>query len=180
MSEEHWIKPEKSAPPIDTSTWPLLLKNYSDLYVRSASYTPIAQGHSPDRRPIEQLKLYGLINLDKPSNPSSHEVVSWIKKILKVEKTGHSGTLDPSVTGCLIVCLNRATRLVKSQQNAGKEYVCIIRLHDMIKQDVFAKALETLSGAVYQRPPVISAVSRKLRIRNIKKILYWNLMRIII
>lgn len=41
----------------------------------------------------------GFINLDKPSNPSSHEVVAWIKKILKVEKTGHSGTLDPKVTG---------------------------------------------------------------------------------
>lgn len=55
------------------------------------------------------------MNLDKPSNPSSHEVVAWIKKILRVEKTGHSGTLDPKVTGCLIVCINRATRLVKAQ-----------------------------------------------------------------
>jgi len=51
---------------------------------------------------------------------------------LKVEKTGHSGTLDPKVTGCLIVCIDRATRLVKSQQTAGKEYVGIIRLHDDI------------------------------------------------
>jgi H/ACA ribonucleoprotein complex subunit 4 len=168
-NDDYHIKPEKSAPPIDTSTWPLLLKNYSDLYVRSANYTPIPQGHSPDKRPIDQLKLYGLINLDKPANPSSHEVVAWIKKILKVEKTGHSGTLDPAVTGCLIVCVNRATRLVKSQQNAGKEYVCIIRLHDLVKQDAFSKALETLTGALYQRPPVISAVAKKLRVRNIKK-----------
>jgi H/ACA ribonucleoprotein complex subunit 4 len=167
---EQFIKPETGANhPIDTSNWPLLLKNYSDLYVRTASYTPIPKGHSPDKRPIDQLKLYGIINLDKPANPSSHEVVAWIKKILKVEKTGHSGTLDPSVTGCLVVCVNRATRLVKSQQNAGKEYVCVIRLHDLVKEDTFSKALETLTGALYQRPPVISAVSRKLRIRNIKK-----------
>lgn len=41
----------------------------------------------------------GFINLDKPSNPSSHEVVAWIKRILRCEKTGHSGTLDPKVTG---------------------------------------------------------------------------------
>lgn len=61
----------------------------------------------------------GVINLDKPSNPSSHEVVAWIRRILRVEKTGHSGTLDPKVTGCLIVCVERATRLVKSQQGAG-------------------------------------------------------------
>jgi H/ACA ribonucleoprotein complex subunit 4 len=74
----------------------------------------------------------GFINLDKPSNPSSHEVVAWIKRILRVEKTGHSGTLDPKVTGCLIVCIERATRLVKSQQNAGKEYVGIFRLHSAV------------------------------------------------
>lgn len=46
-------------------------------------------------------------------------MVAWIRRILRVEKTGHSGTLDPQVTGCLIVCIDRATRLVKSQQGAG-------------------------------------------------------------
>ena len=76
-----------------------------------------------------------MINLDKPSNPSSHEVVAWIKRILRVEKTGHSGTLDPKVTGCLIVCVERATRLVKSQQSAGKEYVCIFRLHSAVDNE---------------------------------------------
>ncbi|NXQ32864.1 DKC1 protein, partial [Alaudala cheleensis] len=77
----------------------------------------------------------GFINLDKPSNPSSHEVVAWIRRILRVEKTGHSGTLDPKVTGCLIVCIERATRLVKSQQSAGKEYVGIVRLHNAIESE---------------------------------------------
>ena len=71
--------------------------------------------------------------MDKPSNPSSHEVVSWIKRILRVEKTGHSGTLDPKVTGCLIVCIERATRLVKSQQGAGKEYVAVVQLHSAVE-----------------------------------------------
>ena len=93
---------------------------------------------------------YGVINLDKPANPSSHEVVAWLRQILKVPKTGHSGTLDPKVTGnfsycdserrslldltrnvflalsgCLIVCIDRATRLVKSQQ----ALVCAYRVH---------------------------------------------------
>ena len=86
----------------------------------------------------------------------------------RVEKTGHSGTLDPKVTGCLIVCLDRATRLVKSQQGAGKEYVCVIRLHDRIESEAqFARALETLTGALFQRPPLISAVKRVLRVRTI-------------
>ena len=73
--------------------------------------------------------------MDKPANPSSHEVVAWVKRILRVEKTGHSGTLDPKVTGCLIVCIERATRLVKSQQSAGKEYVAIFRLHSAIESE---------------------------------------------
>ena len=113
---------------------------------------------------------YGIINLDKPANPSSHEVVAWIRRILRVEKTGHSGTLDPKVTGNLLVCIDRATRLVKSQQAAGKEYVCVLRLHGAVKNTKrVAKALEKLTGAVYQRPPLISAVKRQLRIRTIYK-----------
>lgn len=112
----------------------------------------------------------GFINLDKPSNPSSHEVVAWIKRILKVEKTGHSGTLDPKVTGCLIVCVDRATRLVKSQQGAGKEYVAVFKLHSAIEGEAqVVQALEKLTGALFQRPPLISAVKRQLRVRTIYK-----------
>lgn len=106
--------------------------------------------------------------MDKPSNPSSHEVVAWIKKILKVEKTGHSGTLDPKVTGCLIVCIDNATRLVKAQQSAGKEYVAVVKLHESIdKVKKLEKALDTLTGACFQRPPLISAVKKELRVRTI-------------
>lgn len=79
------------------------------------------------------------------------------------------GTLDPKVTGCLIVCIDRATRLVKSQQGAGKEYVCIVRLHEALEngEKDLNKALENLTGALFQRPPLISAVKRQLRVRNI-------------
>ena len=111
---------------------------------------------------------YGCINLDKPANPSSHEVVAWVKRILHCERTGHSGTLDPKVTGCLIICIDRATRLVKSQQGAGKEYVSIVRLHGAIENEMVLKqALEKLTGALFQRPPLIAAVKRQLRIRTI-------------
>ena len=104
---------------------------------------------------------------------------------MRVEKTGHSGTLDPKVTGCLIVCIDRATRLVKSQQGAGviklffffwsvtylckgKEYVCVLRLHSGLSTPAaLPRALQTLTGALFQRPPLISAVKRQLRIRTI-------------
>jgi H/ACA ribonucleoprotein complex subunit 4 len=120
-------------------------------------------------RPLEEHLKYGIINLDKPSNPSSHEVVAWMKKMLRVEKTGHSGTLDPKVTGCLIVCLNRATRLVKAQQSAGKEYICIVRFHSKLEggEKQIEAALKKLTGACFQRPPLIASVKRVLRIRTI-------------
>ncbi|KOS19343.1 Centromere/microtubule-binding protein cbf5 [Escovopsis weberi] len=167
--EDHIIKPQAATPAVDTSEWPLLLKNYDKLLVRTGHFTPIPNGSAPLKRDLKSYISSGVINLDKPSNPSSHEVVSWVKRILRVEKTGHSGTLDPKVTGCLIVCIDRATRLVKSQQGAGKEYVAVIRLHDKLPggQAQFARALETLTGALFQRPPLISAVKRQLRIRTI-------------
>lgn len=166
------IQPQKSTPKLDTSKWPLLLKNYDKLNVRTGHYTPIPTGHTPLRRPLKEYIRYGVINLDKPSNPSSHEVVAWIRRLLRVEKTGHSGTLDPKVTGNLIVCVERATRLVKSQQSAGKEYVCIARLHGPVEggKAAVARGLETLTGALFQRPPLISAVKRQLRVRTIHDI----------
>nr|XP_045617184.1 H/ACA ribonucleoprotein complex subunit 4-like [Procambarus clarkii] len=153
---------------IDTSEWPLLLKNFDKLNVRTNHYTPLPFGCSPLRRNITDYVKAGFINLDKPSNPSSHEVVAWIKRILRLEKTGHSGTLDPKVTGCLIVCLERSTRLVKSQQGAGKEYVCIFRLHENVESEARVRlTLDKLKGAQFQRPPLISAVKRQLRVRTV-------------
>jgi len=153
---------------LDTSQWPLLLKNWDKLSVRCAHYTPIPVGFSPLKRPIKEYVRYGVINVDKPANPSSHEVVAWIRKILRVEKTGHSGTLDPKVTGCLLVCVERATRLVKSQQGAGKEYVAIVRLHNPLQSNAqLGVAIERLTGPLFQRPPVLAAVKRRLRVRII-------------
>ena len=71
------------------------------------------------------------------------------------------------VTGCLIVCIDRATRLVKSQQSAGKEYVAIYRLHESVEIKRVQQELERLKGALFQRPPLISAVKRQLRVRTV-------------
>lgn len=153
------------------------MKNYDKLNVRTNHFTPLPNGCSPDQRALTEYIKSGFINLDKPSNPSSHEVVAWIKRILRVQKTGHSGTLDPKVSGCLIVCIERATRLVKSQQNAGKEYVGIFKLHTPVESlSKVTKGVETLTGALFQRPPLISAVKRQLRVRTIyeSKLLEYN------
>lgn len=154
-----------------SSEWPLLLKNYDELNIKTSHYTPIPSGSTPNSRPIKTYLNYGVINVDKPANPSSHEVVAWIKRILELEKTGHSGTLDPKVTGCLLVCLNRATRLAKSQQSAGKTYVCIFKLHKEFEDmEKIRNALNDLTGMIFQKPPAISAVKKQLRIRSIYNI----------
>jgi len=168
QSKNFSLEPSNKKGSLNAQDWPLLLKNFDKLNIRTNHYTPLPNGASPLNRTIEDYVKSGCINLDKPVNPSSHEVVAWIKRILRVQKTGHSGTLDPKVSGCLIVCIEKATRLVKSQQSAGKEYIGIVRFHSPIDEaKKVAQALETLSGALFQRPPVIAAVKRNLRIRTI-------------
>ena len=149
---------------IDSSDWPLLLKNYTQLAPKANAFTALSEGYSPLYRPLSEHLKYGVINLDKPANPSSHEIVSWVKRILNVDKTGHSGTLDPKVTG---VCLNRATRIAKSQQNEGKEYVAVLKLHGSVEKSELDAAVKFLTGRVYQCPPLISAVKKELRVRHI-------------
>jgi hypothetical protein len=67
----HLIKPESTVPKLDTSSWPLLLKNYDKLNVRTGHYTPIPNGHSPLKRPLEDYVRYGVINLDADTAASS-------------------------------------------------------------------------------------------------------------
>ncbi|XP_018333182.1 H/ACA ribonucleoprotein complex subunit DKC1-like [Agrilus planipennis] len=100
-TQDFSVEPSEKITKLDASKWPLLLKNFDRLNVRTNHYTPLPFGSSPLKREIGEYIKSGFINLDKPSNPSSHEVVAWIKRILKVEKTGHSGTLDPKTTGIL-------------------------------------------------------------------------------
>lgn len=75
--------------------------------------------------------------------------------LINKKQIGHSGTLDPKVTGCLIVCINRATRLVKAQQSAGKEYVGIVKFHSPVENISELEAvIRRLTGTCFQRPPL--------------------------
>lgn len=169
MSQNEAIPATEEEQLPDSSNWPLLLKNYTSLLCKTGQFTPLPCGYSPLNRPIDEHLKYGVINLDKPSNPSSHEIVSWVKSILNVGKTGHSGTLDPKVTGNLIICIDRATRIAKSQQNAGKEYVAVLKLFKSVSQPQLLKAVHFFQGRLYQCPPAISAVKKQLRVRYIEK-----------
>ncbi len=111
----------------------------------------------------------GIIVIDKPRGPTSHQVTAWVGEILDV-KVGHSGTLDPQVSGVLAVMVGDAVRLARLLLQHGKEYVCLMRLHgDAPREEIEAVAKE-FTGRVYQRPPRRSAVKRNLRIRKIHEL----------
>ena len=145
------------------------------LLVKSQESTNPEYGIEPERREIDSLLQYGVINLDKPSGPTSHEVVSWVRKILNIALAGHGGTLDPKVTGVLPCALGKATRVLSALLTAGKEYVGVMYLHSLESKKKIEKIFELFTGEIYQTPPLKSSVVRKLRKREIY---YNNLLEI--
>jgi H/ACA ribonucleoprotein complex subunit 4 len=124
-------------------------------------------GKRPSERTIEEHITYGFVNLDKPRGPTSHEVVAWVKRILGVRKAGHGGTLDPKVSGVLPIGLEKSTRILQALLPAGKEYVCVMRLHGEVSESRLEEVFAEFTGKIVQRPPVKSAVKRQLRTRKI-------------
>jgi len=124
-------------------------------------------GTTPEERNTETLINYGVINIDKPSGPTSHQISDYVKKILNLSKAGHSGTLDPKVTGVLPVAIERATRIVQALLPAGKEYVALMYLHKPIEEERLKKALKDYTGKILQKPPVKSSVRRIERVREV-------------
>jgi len=142
----------------------------SDTIILSPSTTSKKHGLAPEERDMKTLLHSGIVVLDKPKGPTSHEVVAWAKGILGLNKAGHSGTLDPSVTGILPVALEDGTKVIKNLLDTGKEYVCLMRLHDDVEKERLLEVLSLFEGKIYQRPPVKSAVKRQVRKREIYSI----------
>ena len=111
----------------------------------------------------------GIVVIDKPRGPSSHQVTAWVGDILG-RRVGHAGTLDPQVSGVLIVMFGGAVRLAPVLLSHNKEYVCLMRLHGDVPREAVDRVAEEFTGRVYQRPPRKSAVKRNLRIRKIQEI----------
>jgi H/ACA ribonucleoprotein complex subunit 4 len=124
-------------------------------------------GSYPDSRPLKEYLKYGFIALDKPQGPSSHEVVSWVRKIFGAQRAGHSGTLDPMVSGVLPVGLDSATKALSALLLGPKEYISIARIHDSVPRQSIDKVLSGFVGPIYQKPPQRSSVKRVTRTREI-------------
>lgn len=118
----------------------------------------------------------GILNINKPSGWTSHDVVQKVREILGEKRIGHTGTLDPMATGVLVLCAGRATRIAKYLEAGEKEYTAVMRLGIITDtQDadgrvietraytppdpvVVTEALKRFTGAIMQRPPAFSAV----------------------
>lgn len=127
-------------------------------------------GKRPSDRTVGEMLQSGVIALDKPAGPTSHQVTAWAKDILHTDKIGHGGTLDPNVSGVLPLCLGKAVRLTDLVLSSDKEYVCLMRLHKDRPEAKIRKVMGEFVGKIYQFPPVRSAVKRQLRIRTVSEL----------
>jgi len=143
------------------------LPQLNNLIKINDSTTDENYGFYPHQRPVENLLNYGLILLDKPPGHTSHEIVSYIKKILGLEKAGHSGTLDPSTTGLLPIGLEEGTKIVPVLLLGPKEYIALARIHNQIPVEKLTKIIKEFTGQIFQKPPQRSSVKRQTRIRTI-------------
>ncbi len=138
------------------------------ILVRKEAETNPDLGCKPEERKTEEIINYGIINVDKPKGPTSHQVSDYVQKILNINKSGHSGTLDPAVTGVLPVALERGTRVVQTLLTAGKEYIAIMHLHQNVEEEKLRDTIKKhFIGKIQQMPPLKSSVKRQLRTRSV-------------
>src|SRR3989344_5062000 len=111
---------------------------------------------------------FSLLNIDKPSGPTSFQISDFIRKSLNLKKTSHMGTLDPKVTGVLPITLGRACRLSEYFMHKDKTYVGIMRLHENVEEKKLKEEIKKFVGKITQLPPVRSSVKRAERVREVK------------
>ena len=122
------------------------------------------------KKSISELLEFGIINIDKPSGPTSFDVSDFVRKKLGLRKTSHFGTLDPKVTGVLPIALNRACKLTGYFLGEDKEYIGVMRIHGEIDLEEIKKMIKNkFLGKIMQMPPVRSNVKRQYRQREIKR-----------
>src|SRR5438067_305708 len=120
-------------------------------------------------------ELSGVVVVDKPSGPTSFDVVRRVKGLFKAKRCGHTGTLDPTATGVLPICIGDATKIASFVSEGEKEYDAVVRLGEItdtqdaagrtletrplgdLTEDRVREALSSFVGLVEQTPPMYSA-----------------------
>ena len=135
--------------------------------LKEKSYEESNYGQNPYKRTIEQRLKKGVIIIDKDEGHTSHQQVEFLKKILNIKKAGHSGTLDPNVTGVLPIGLGKATRLMEYMLLSDKEYICSAYFHKPLNKEQIETIFKEFQGEITQTPPIVSSVKRQPRKRKI-------------
>lgn len=122
--------------------------------------------------------LGGVLCLDKPQGPTSHDVVNQVRRLAGLRRVGHAGTLDPLASGLLLLCLGRSTRLIEYLVGQDKLYETTVRLGQStttydaegsltaerpfthLSQNEISTALAPFRGAIQQQPPLYSAIKQ--------------------
>jgi H/ACA ribonucleoprotein complex subunit 4 len=121
------------------------------------------------KKSIEEKLQLGYSIIDKPKGPTSHQIAAWIRDEFQ-SPVAHSGTLDPAVSGLLIILFGRARKVADLLAKMDKEYICEMQLHENVDKNELEKVIKMFIGEIYQKPPLRSAVSKKPRIRKIYNI----------
>src|SRR5437667_265583 len=122
-----------------------------DAAVLSEIRTHVAQGRDVG---VEERIRLGVAIVDKPTGPTSHQVSAWVRDMFGVPKAGHSGTLDPRVTGVLPVALADATRALEAVLEGDKEYVGVMQLH----QDVDERRVRSMMPRIVVKDTAVDAI----------------------
>jgi tRNA pseudouridine55 synthase len=120
----------------------------------------------------------GVLRVDKPVGPTSHDAVAAVRRALHTRRVGHTGTLDPFASGLLLVCVGQATRVAEYLSGLDKRYTATVRLGSAtdtddvtgatisqadagaVTEDAVEQVLATMRGTILQRPPAYSAKKR--------------------
>lgn len=137
------------------------------MLVRSKRPGSLGTGRRPDERTIRELLADGVVVIDKPAGPTSHQVTAWVGDILGAKKSAHGGTLDPRVTGVLPVGLGAAVRAMDALHYGTKAYVGVMRMHGNVDRKRLDAVVQEFTDEIFQTPPMRSAVRRELRSRRV-------------
>ena len=104
-------------------------------------------------------QLEGILAVHKPAGWTSHDVVAKVRGMVRLKRIGHTGTLDPEVTGVLPLCLGRATRVVEYLQELPKEYHAVLRLgYSTDTEDITGNVVETADDVHVTREEALEAL----------------------
>jgi len=146
-----------------------------EIFVKDPSYKSSSKyGKSPEERSIEELLKASMVVIDKHPGPTSHDLVHTLKKVLGLP-TSHGGTLDPKVSGVLLVLIGKTTKLQFVTQTFPKEYIMLFRIHKNVPESKLIRTIKEFEGEIYQKPPLKSAVAKRIRI---KKVYYIDILEL--